>query len=269
MEKRIKIKYDEDFEIVDFGSQDVIFDNMYGFYDGIVNLSDLEDYSFETDELRKNIMDFIKDENKIYPDKTYANILCSIINKDEIIENTSGHEIGKIMIFDVESDGLFGEGFAVSAIILNIGVGDSCKIVDCLNVKCSIQIKDDWVRENVLPHLDYMETVYTVKEVRDRFYDFYKKYIYDLKHIYSDCNFPVETNFVSAMVMDNLQERQTEMPYPLEDICTRKNRDINRKQHYIQKNAQYIVMDVATRMPQQHNPLWDCICSAYFLLNKK
>ena len=76
----------------------------------------------------------------------------------------------------------------------------------------------DWVKENVLPNLQDMPSVETDKELRDKFYEFYMKHK-DSCDIYSDVNFPVETNFLSAVVADDLEGRQWNMPYPLLDIA--------------------------------------------------
>jgi hypothetical protein len=158
-------------------------------------------------------------------------------------------------IFDVESDGLYGEGFAFGCIV----VKDN-EIIEKFSVISKTEIKEKWVIDNVLPNLedkDFDKTVETNKELRNEFYKYYckTKEKYKAIEFYSDCNFPVETNFLADIARDDLNNRAFNMPFPLIDIATSKNIDINRKENYEKETGKRL---------REHNPVDDCIASAYF-----
>jgi hypothetical protein len=130
-----------------------------------------------------------------------------------------------IFFFDVESTSLHGTGFAVGAIVSN----NNGEIIDRFELASleGIGNVSDWVRDNVLPHLEGMPVVETDKQLRDAFFEFYMKHK-DSCEIWSDCNFPVETNFLSAIVADDVEGRQWSMPYPLKDLSTLLDVNIDR-----------------------------------------
>ena len=156
-----------------------------------------------------------------------------------------------IFMFDVESDGLYGKGFAVGAVVAN----EMCEIVETFELKVDTSISSDWVEENVLPHLKDMPTCNSTKELRTKFYEFYMKHK-DTCNIYSDCNYPVETNFLNDIVQDD-ENRCWNMPYPLMDIATSDNINMSRSELY---------ENTAGKKLREHNPLDDAIASLYFML---
>lgn len=122
----------------------------------------------------------------------------------------------KIFVFDCESTSLHGSAFAVGAIVLERATGKEVDRFQLLAEEGK-PICNDWVKANVLPNLTNMPTCKTLKELRDRFYQFYLQHR-DTCDIYSDVNFPVETNFLSTIVADDPENRAMQMPYPLYDI---------------------------------------------------
>lgn len=156
-----------------------------------------------------------------------------------------------ILVFDVESTGLHGSGFAVGAIIVN-RVGTEVDRFE-LKSKEGEQLANDWVKQNVIPHLEDMPFCNTDREMRDAFYDFYMKHK-ETAEIWSDCNFPVETNFLSEIVKDDFEARQWNMPYPLKDISTIVDIDLDR------------VKESGLNKLRKHNPLDDAIASTKCLL---
>lgn len=163
----------------------------------------------------------------------------------------------KIFIFDVESTSLHGTGFAVAVIV------SDCygKIFDEFELK-SIEgeaLASDWVKENVIPNLVDMPTCSTNKELRDRFFEFYMKWK-DWCHIWTDCGFPVETNFLSEVVKDDIQNREFLMPYPLRDISTFIDIKIDRMERY----KQTLNPDAVSKL-KLHNPKHDCLASVHNL----
>lgn len=156
-----------------------------------------------------------------------------------------------ILVFDVESTSLHGSGFAVGAIVVNRG-GTEVDRFELLSIE-GARKANDWVKENVIPHLKDMPTcVYDIK-LREKFYEFYMKHK-ETAEIWSDCNFPVETNFLSDIVKDDFEKRQWNMPYPLKDISTIVDVDLDR------------VKECGIKDLRKHNPLDDARASVYFLL---
>ena len=158
-------------------------------------------------------------------------------------------------IFDVESDGLYGEGFAFGILIIKDN-----KIIEKFSVISKTELKEKWVIDNIVSNLkkkEFDKVVETNKELREEFYKFYceMKEKYKEVEIWSDCNYPVETNFLADIAKDDLKNRAFNMPYPLVDIATQSNIHINRKEHYKEKTGKYL---------KQHNPIDDCIASAFF-----
>ena len=162
-----------------------------------------------------------------------------------------------LFIFDVESTSLHGTGFAFGALVST----PAGEIIDSLELlsKESLTLCVDWVKENVLPSLNSMPTCETNVELRTKFYEFYMKHK-DTCDIYSDVNFPVETNFLSDVVRDDLDNRQWNMPYPLLDISNFVDVNIDRAEKYQKETSNAL---------RKHNPLDDSIASLYTFLNHK
>lgn len=152
-----------------------------------------------------------------------------------------------ILVFDVESTSLHGKGFAVAAIVGNSNTGEIVDKFELLSLE-GLDIVSEWVKINVVPYLQHMPTCCTLLELRNKFYEFYVKWKDDAD-VYSDVNWPVEANFLSAIVADNMQEREFNMPYPLKDISTLIDVSIDRVKYSGLNNL----------VP--HNPLDDCIAS--------
>ena len=183
-------------------------------------------------------------------------------NKELVLGNGKN----RIMVFDCKSNGLYGETFAICAIVFEIDQHGEISIIHRLELRSAEKVTNEWVIENVLPHLPTVETVETNKELRNRFYEFYMKYKNDLYGVYSDVNYPVETNFLRDVVMDD-RFRAFDMPYPLYDISTLVDVEVDRERYYNECNAAYILQDVAIRKPKKHDPYWDVITSVFVLTN--
>jgi hypothetical protein len=127
------------------------------------------------------------------------------------------------MVFDVESVGLHGEGFAVGWTIIDTNGTERGHGMSCCEI--SEAIGDDegreWVTENVLPTLDLSKgtspTPKTVRQVFWQEWSYWKKYGAQLV---TDCGWPVEANFLSACVADEPDERRWNGPYPLLDLSS-------------------------------------------------
>ena len=153
-----------------------------------------------------------------------------------------------LFVFDCESTSLHGTTFAAAALVLDRATRQILDRFELLAEE-GIPLCSEWVRENVLPHLTEMPACQTLKELRDRFYTFYIKHK-ESCDIFSDVNFPVETNFLSTIVADDPEKRQWEMPYPLYDIV-----------NYVPLEVERIS---ACGLPnlRKHHPLDDALASA-------
>ena len=155
-------------------------------------------------------------------------------------------------MLDVEACSLHGLGFAVCAVVAERETG---KIVDKFEL-CAMQgvdLASQWVKENVIPALENMRKCHEIRSLRTVFYEFYMKYR-GIAEIWSDCNFPVETNFFSAILADDPTGREWNMPYPLYDLSTLMDVDIDR-------NAGLEVLNL-----RKHHPLDDAIASLHHLM---
>ena len=128
-----------------------------------------------------------------------------------------------VFSFDVESLGLYGEGFAVGAVVFDDG-----KEVDSFFASCPVDRLDSykdcpeetikWLQANVFPTLS--EPKYqTAREVREAFWGFYQTW----KHanvFVADCGAPVEAYFLRQCILDKHQERIWKAPYPLHELGT-------------------------------------------------
>ena len=160
-----------------------------------------------------------------------------------------------LFIFDVEATSLYGTGFAVGCIVAQ----PNGTIIDTFELLSEEGKKQagEWVKTNVIPSLDDMPRCETDLELRNRFFDFYLRHK-ETCDFYSDVNFPVETNFLAAVVNDYLEKRQWSMPYPLFDIANSVQVSIDRAEKY--ENGTGCKL-------RKHNPVDDCIASLYCFIN--
>jgi len=127
----------------------------------------------------------------------------------------------RFMVFDVESVGLHGEGFAVGWVVVdgdgNEYSGDSI----CCPLEAA-QGPDEgraWVTEHVLPHLGpaFLETP---QRVRDTFWWHWMHERALGAVLVADCPWPVEARFLAACIEDDPVNRTEYGPYPLIDVAS-------------------------------------------------
>jgi hypothetical protein len=175
----------------------------------------------------------------------------------------------KIIVFDCESNGLYGECFAVGAVVYDTNLEKCIDRFELKSIQGQNSVNNQWVIENVIPHLGDMKTCKDNKELRTTFYNFLQHY--KGARVFSDVNFPVETGFLSDIVKDE-PERQWNMPYPLEDIATKENINIDRAQYFEEELFKREPQKIASKniyVLRKHHPLDDATASLYFLLHAK
>src|ERR1019366_648579 len=120
------------------------------------------------------------------------------------------------MVFDVESNGLHGQGFSVGWVV----VDEHGAELDSGYARCSmVGVYDLWVSENVLPALSDL-THLQPHNMRSWFWAKWLEWKYKGALLYADCPWPVEARFLAACVDDAPQEREWQGPYPLMGIET-------------------------------------------------
>lgn len=124
-------------------------------------------------------------------------------------------------IFDVESIGLHGDGFAVAGgVYLENGTAQYEFSFACPQEECA---GDDegrkWVKENV-PVLEI--THRTPQGMREAFWEEWlmAKVKFPDITMAAECSWPVEARFLIACIEDDKRERFWSGPYPLHDIAS-------------------------------------------------
>jgi hypothetical protein len=163
---------------------------------------------------------------------------------------------GKQFLFslDAEVDGLYGKPFAIGAVVYDID-GDK---VDEFVLKRDVPITNAWVKENVLPQLEGIETITSYYYLLKRFTDFYKKYK-DVAMFIVHMGYPVEAFLFREMHNYELIE-DFDGPFPLFDIASDlriAHEDPLSPDIYVETHGLDIDFEGGT-----HNPLYDSIVAA-------
>ena len=130
------------------------------------------------------------------------------------------------MVFDVESIGLHGEGFAVGFVV----VDETGKRIDQGLIACPREwatgnyFDHDWVKSNVTTDVPNEITICELcgspKDVRVLFWEKWKRWEREGATLWSDCAWPVESRFLIACVEDDMENRRFGGPYPLFEIAS-------------------------------------------------
>lgn len=166
-----------------------------------------------------------------------------------------------LFIFDVESVGLYGTGFAVAVVIYDRGTKT---VLEKQYFACSPQdaaglLEDhQWINQHVVPFLP-QPNLTSVAEVRQAFWELYfkSKTTYPDVSTWADCGYPVEARFLQACVCDRgNNERTWQAPYPLQEIATVRT---------ILGLDSTLAYDLSE--DKRHNPLEECLYIAPKLAN--
>lgn len=125
------------------------------------------------------------------------------------------------MVFDVESVGLHGEGYAVGWVVVD---SEGRHIAGASYACDPDRAKGDedgrkWVTENA-PMPTYGYNCSSPRWIRD---EFWRAWDYAKKKgavLVADCAWPVEARFLAACIDDDPKERAWGGPYPLHDVAT-------------------------------------------------
>ena len=118
--------------------------------------------------------------------------------------------------FDAETDGLYGEAFAIGAVWMD----EDGRILEKFAGQCIAPgIASEWVRENCLPHLVRLPEYPSRAALREAFWQFYM-HCREGSVIIADVPYPVEAQLLRTCVEENLEERCFQGPYPLVDVAS-------------------------------------------------
>jgi hypothetical protein len=161
------------------------------------------------------------------------------------------------MVFDVESVGLHGEGFAVAYVVIDHAGEPIVTGAYHCDPRCAAGSAADreWVAANVTVS-PFGKMGYPV-DVRD---EFWRAWVFARERgatLWADCCWPVEARFLAACVDDKPKSRRWDGPYPLHDVAT------------LRFAAGLDPLDYSERLPEElpaHNPLADARQSARLLV---
>lgn len=167
---------------------------------------------------------------------------------------TTATNLNPWLVFDVESAGLHGEGFAVGWVVVQ-AKPTPVTLADGIAV-CAADDVPEWVRINVLPGLP-KPTHRTAQDVREAFWAIWDRWREEGALLAADVAWPVEANFLTTCIAEGRGQRDWSGPYPLIDIAS------------IRLAARLDPLAEAPRLPNEypaHNPLADARQSARLLM---
>lgn len=163
----------------------------------------------------------------------------------------------KFLSFDVESNGLHGDAFAVAALLVAADGSTEAEFVGRCPVTGPL---DSWVEANVLPPMtDIPETYTSFAELRAAFWSWYEQTKPAADYILANNPYPVEARFLLACQEDDPEHRYAEHPFPLIDlaslliatgITTKTDKDA------------FMKAAIGDTPEAAHNPKWDAWATA-------
>lgn len=123
------------------------------------------------------------------------------------------------MVFDVESIGLHGEGFAVGYVVCGVGMQAMVGTTYACPPDAANGDTDGraWIASNCPP---IEATHKTPRKVRDAFWQDWLLWKERGAVLVADCAWPVEARFLIACVNDDPINRTWEGPYPLHELAS-------------------------------------------------
>lgn len=162
------------------------------------------------------------------------------------------------MVFDVESVGLHGEGFAVGFVVIDTVQGEIANgLYFCpQNHATGTPESRKWVEENI-PRLTSGVKFSHPKQIRDIFWNQWLTWKEKGALLVADCAWPVEARFLNQCVDDSPKEREWQGAYPLIDLSS-----------ILLANGKDPIMKFPRKENEtpEHNPLCDARQSARILI---
>lgn len=145
--------------------------------------------------------------------KIHRDLDClSLNNKNEREKNMK-----KYMFIDAETDGLYGSFLSIAAIVCD-DMGNEESVFYAEKKIRLEDIQDKWVLENVVPYLGGEIEFETEKELLAAFWEFYRSHEGCI--CIGDVIYPVEVKIFEKNVLENIEERKFQGPYPFLDLSS-------------------------------------------------
>lgn len=163
----------------------------------------------------------------------------------------------KVFSFDAETNGLWGQAFAIGALVYDENGAEIARFVGRLP---DTEVTDSWVKDNVLPNIQNIEVCHqTYDALLADFAKFYLAYKQDAD-VVVHMGFIVETK-----ILRDLYDRgligEWDAPYPLYDVSGNlqaAGEDPTSVDSYVQKHE----LSVGKFEGGTHNPLYDSAVAA-------
>ena len=122
----------------------------------------------------------------------------------------------KILCFDLETNGLHGEVFAIGAVVIDA----QGKVLDQFTGRAKIKEPvDDWVEKNVIPSIKNMLVTHgSYRDLREAFWRWYLQAEPKSDYILVSNGYPVEYRFLIKCQEEDLEERYWQHPFPILDL---------------------------------------------------
>lgn len=165
--------------------------------------------------------------------------------------------VERFMVFDVESVGLHGDGFAVAWVVVNRQghrLAEGCMACDP-DLCAGTDESRSWVAEHVPP---LPVTSPTLQHLQNSFWHEWRRWAGQGAVLVADCAWPVEANFLTACGRLTHAEREWQGPYPLYDLSS--------VLLAVGADGEAVIDRLPNELPA-HHPLMDARQSARQLVN--
>lgn len=124
----------------------------------------------------------------------------------------------KILCFDLETNGLHGQAFAIGAVVMD----PMGKVHEEFTARSPVVgDMDGWVRENVLPSIANMQQSHdSYQAMREAFWEWYLLAEPKSDYVLVKNGYPVEYRFLLDCQEASLKERYWQHPFPIIDLTS-------------------------------------------------
>jgi len=122
----------------------------------------------------------------------------------------------KILCFDLETNGLHGEAFAVGAVVMDAHGKVHDQFTGLTEIVGQV---DEWVEKNVLPSIQNMEVTHSnYRDLREAFWKWFLQAEEGSDYVLVSNGYPVEYRYLLKCQEENLEERYWQHPFPILDL---------------------------------------------------
>jgi hypothetical protein len=163
----------------------------------------------------------------------------------------------KILSFDIESNGLHGQAFAVAGVVIDAAGQTLDSFIARIKIEDSV---DDWVKDNVLPviaDIGISHGSYTA--MCDAFWRWFVAAQEKSDYVVISNGYPVEYRFMADCQDNDLDRRYWEHPFPILELPS-----LLIGNERVSEASRLKVIDTATsgRKLVRHHPMDDAIATA-------